>query len=327
MSRDLARMLQGLRAYLGVGTRLTAIVPLSTGHSNETYRLDGIARILRMPPSAEGLLPPYDMAAQHAVLRAMGEAENGPPVPRVHELCTDAAVIGDAFFVMEHLAGEAFEYATPAWLSALPASAPDQMCAQWIGAVTAVHRLPVASMPAAARTVADEARHWLDVARGAQAPALLVDVLQDLLASPPRASGTATPIHGDPKHGNCLWDKSGRLLALLDWEMAGVADPLLDLGYIMQFYDQGEFALGSAGYELPGWWSKARVIDTWQERVGRAAVDLARYEALAVAKVAAIIALGIELYRSGRTQDPRFASWGQIVPGYVALAARCAEGD
>jgi aminoglycoside phosphotransferase (APT) family kinase protein len=122
----------------------------------------------------------------------------------------------------------------------------------------------------------------------------------------------------------CLWDRSGRLLALLDWEMAGIGEPLLDLGYVMQFYDQGEFALGSAGYELPGWWSKQRVIDEWQQATGRSAVDLHRYEALAVAKVAAIIALGLHLYESGRSADERFAGWGRIVPGYVALAARCA---
>ena len=63
MSRDLTRMRGGLRDFLGVGSALTSITALSTGHSNETYKLEGINRILRMPPSKEGLLPPYDMAA------------------------------------------------------------------------------------------------------------------------------------------------------------------------------------------------------------------------------------------------------------------------
>ncbi|MGE0337172.1 MAG: phosphotransferase family protein [Gammaproteobacteria bacterium] len=326
MSRDLARMLSGLRDYLGCGDALTGIVPLSTGHSNETYRLDGIDRILRMPPSKEGLLPPYDMAAQHAVLAAMGNAPDGPPVPQVYELCTDAEVIGDPFFLMAHLRGEAFEYTTPDWLKAGAPEMPDRMCAQWIGAVAAVHRLPVAAMPATARSVRDEAQHWLDVARAAEAPALLVSVLEDLVTNPPRPSGPPTPIHGDPKHGNCLWDRSGRLLALLDWEMAGIADPLLDLGYVMQFYDQGEAALASAGYELPGWWSRARTIAEWERMTGRKVVDLHRYEAIQVAKVAAIIALGVHLYATGRAPDPRFAAWRAVVPPYVALAARCAEG-
>lgn len=326
MSRDLTRMRGGLRDYLGVGSALTSITALSTGHSNETYKLEGIDRILRMPPSKEGLLPPYDMAAQHAVLDAMGKHPAGPPVPKVYELCTEAALIGDPFFIMECLAGEAFEYVTPEWLKALPSATREQMCAQWIGAVAKVHMLPVAAMPAAARTVVEEAQHWLDVARGAEAPAELIGVLEDLVNNPPRASGPPCPIHGDPKHGNTLWNREGRMLALLDWEMAGVSDPLLDLGYVLQFYDQGEAALGAAGYELPGWWSRSRTIDEWQRMTGRTAVDLHRYEALQVAKVAAIIALGVHLYNSGRAPDPRFASWAAIVPPYVALAVRLAAG-
>lgn len=324
MARDPVRLREGLRAFLGCGGALTEVVPLSTGHSNETYRLDGIDRILRMPPSEEGLLPPYDMAAQHRVLAAMGNAPQGPPVPRVFELCTDASVIGDPFFLMECLRGEAFEYTVPAWLERAPPSLADAMCAQWIGAIVSVHRLPTEVMPAAARTAAEEAGHWLDVARRAEAPGLLIEVLEDLLAHPPRASGPPTPIHGDPKHGNCLWDTQGRLLALVDWEMAGVGDPLLDLGYVMQFYDQGEVKLGSAGYELPGWWSRSRTIEEWERLTERRAVDLSRYEALEVAKVAAIVQLGAHLYATGRAPDPRFAVWHTVVPPYVDLAARCA---
>ena len=319
-------MLTSLRTYLGCGDALTAITALSTGHSNETYKLEGINRILRMPPSKEGLLPPYDMAAQHAVLDAMRKQPKGPPVPDVYELCTDAQVIGDEFFIMECLEGEAFEYVTPDWLKALPASVPEAMCAQWIGAVVAVHNLPVSAMPARARSVIEEGQHWLDVARGADAPAALIAVLEDLVAHPPRPSGPPCPIHGDPKHGNTLWNRQGQLMALLDWEMAGVSDPLLDLGYVLQFYDQGEAALGAAGYELPGWWSRSRTIAEWQRMTGRPVVDLHRYEALAVAKVAAIIALGVHLYASGRAPDPRFAAWASVVPQYVALAQRCAAG-
>ena len=83
-------------------------------------------------------------------------------------------------------------------------------------------------MPAAATTVREEASHWRAVAGDAEAPKALLDLLDDLVARPPRASGTPTPVHGDPKHGNCLWRRGGRLLALLDWEMAHVGEPLTD---------------------------------------------------------------------------------------------------
>ena len=316
-------MKKGLRGHLAGGEAITAVVPLSTGHSNETYLLEGLDRILRMPPSEEGLLPPYDMARQHAVLSAVHGWSDGPPVPRVFELCTDAALIGDPFFVMERLRGEAFEYEVPDWLATGSAEVRDSVCAQWMRAVAAVHRAPADRMPVPAMTVAEEAAHWRDVAAAAEAPPLLGEVLDDLAARPPATSGPPTAVHGDPKHGNCLWDR-GRLTALLDWEMAHAGEPLTDLGYLASFYDLGEAAIANAGFALEGWWSRQRMIDEWQKATGRTARDLHRYEALGIGKIAAIISLGYHLFRSGRATDKRFEPWGAAVPPFIKVAARLA---
>lgn len=324
MARDLKRMAEGLRGYLADGKRITGIRALSTGHSNETYLVEGIDRILRMPPSEEGLLPPYDMARQHAILDVVGKAGDGPPVPRMFELCTDADVIGDAFFLMERLDGEAFDHVAPDWMQRAAPATVSGMCAQFMGALTALHRLPASLMPPGARTVEQEIAHWRAVAVQAEAERGLIDLLDSLLANPPSPSGEMTPLHGDPKQGNCLW-KGPELQALLDWEMAGVGEPLTDLGYLLQFYDQGEVAFANAGFELPGWWSREQVIEQWQAATQRSARDLRRYEALALCKVTAIIALGFHLSRSGRASDPRFASWGAVVPLYLGLAERRIE--
>ena len=324
MTRDLEAMTQALRRWVPGGAAITRIIALSTGHSNETYLVEGLDRILRMPPSEEGLLPPYDMAREHAVLKAVGELSGGPPVPRVFELCRDATVLGDPFFLMERLRGEAFEYAVPDWLAVADEGVRDRMCAQWIGAIVALHRMPAAKMPAPATTVRAYALRWREVAAAAEAPKALVELLDDLVVDPPRASGPPTPVHGDPKHGNCLW-QGERLLALLDWEMAHVGEPLTDLGYVVSFYDQGEAALASAGFELPGWWSRSRTIGSWEEGTGRTAVDLRRYEVLAMCKIAAIIALGHHLFRSGRATDKRFENWGAVIPRYLALALARAQ--
>jgi aminoglycoside phosphotransferase (APT) family kinase protein len=323
MARDLEQMTRALRRYLAGGEALTRIVPLSTGHSNETYLLEGVGgsgRILRMPPSEEGLLPPYDMARQHAILKWVGDAEQGPPVPKVFELCTDPKIVGDSFFVMERLDGEAFEYAVPDWVATADQTTRSHMCEQWIGAVTALHRLPAGGMPAETTTVRIEAAHWRAVAGEAAAPKALLDLLDDLVARPPRVSGSPTPVHGDPKHGNCLWKRGGELLAFLDWEMAHVGEPLTDLGYLVSFYDQGEAALASAGFDLPGWWSRERTVAAWEETTNRTALDLRRYEVLGMCKIAAIIALGYHLFQSGRATDRRFEGWGAVIPKFLALA-------
>lgn len=324
MPRDLDQMTRGLQAYLPQGGQITSIVALSTGHSNETYLIEGLDRILRMPPSEEGLLPPYDMARQHAILDAVGKAHNGPPVPLMFELCTDAAVIGDPFFLMQRLEGEAFDHLAPDWMRDAPANTVSAMCRQFVGAVTALHGLPASLMPPGSRDVDQEIAHWLQVAMDAEADPALIDLLTDLRASPPASSGEMTPVHGDPKQGNCLWRKA-ELQALLDWEMAGVGEPLTDLGYLLQFYDQGEVAFANAGFELDGWWSREQVIAHWEAATGRTARDIRRYETLAIAKVTAIIALGFHLARTGRASDPRFAAWGDVIPLYLSLAQARSE--
>jgi aminoglycoside phosphotransferase (APT) family kinase protein len=303
------------------GAAITGVVPLSIGHSNETYLIEGLDRILRMPPCEEGLLPPYDMARQHAVLAAVGASTDGPPVPRVFELCTNPSVLGDPFFIMERVPGEAFEYELPEWLGAAPAELASRMCAQWMAAVAAVHRFPAARMPTPSLTVAEEAAHWRDVAAEADAPPALLDLLDDLVRRPPATSGPPTSVHGDPKPANCLWDR-GRLVALLDWEMAHVGEPLTDLGYLSSFYALHQEATATAGFDLPGWWSHSQVISAWEQATGRVACDITRYEVLGMGKICAIIGLGYHLFRTGQASDPRFAAWGDVLPGYVDLARR-----
>lgn len=325
MLRNPNEILAGLRAYLRDGQNISAIKALSAGHSSGTYLLEGIDRVLRTPPADEAmLLPPYDMARQHGILAAVAGSPAGPPVPTVFELCTDPDVIGEAFFLMERLEGEAFEFHVPTWLARQPETNAHWVCQQWFDALTKLHRMSPDAFPPGGRSVQDEARHWRDVALSAEAPGLLVDVLEDVVQRPPRTSGPPTPIHGDAKHGNCLWNE-GRLVALLDWELAQIGEPLLDLGYILMFQNQGEAGLGNAGYDLPGWWSAEQMVTAWERGTGRSAIDVDRYTILGQAKIAAIISMGYDLYRSGRSSDTRLEGWGAILPPFLALLAERAE--
>jgi aminoglycoside phosphotransferase (APT) family kinase protein len=185
--------------------------------------------------------------------------------------------------------------------------------------------MPKEDMPGPRTTPREEAAHWLDVAREAEAPRLLVELLEDLVESPPRASGPPTPVHGDPKVANCLW-RDGRLAALLDWEMAHVGEPLTDLGYLTSFFDMGEGLFAGRAFALPGWWDRARAVAEWESLTARTAVDLRRYEILGLAKIAAIICLGVHLFRTGRASDPRFGRWERIVPAFLEGMRRRAEG-
>ncbi len=321
MARDNERLADGLRRWLPRGNRITGVRTLSAGHSNETYFVEGLNEILRMPPSEEGLLPPYDMARQHAVMSAVATHAPGIPMPPMLELCTDPDVLGDEFYLMGALPGEAFEYSIPDWLAADPVDGAESVCRQWFDAFTSLNNMPVEHMLPGERTVQEEVDYWLDVSRECEAVPELIGILEDLSARPPRATGPATPVHGDTKHGNCLWHE-GKLTALLDWEMARISEPMLDLGYILMFHDQGPASLGDAGYELPGWWSADRMVAEWEARTGRTAVDIARYTVLGQAKVAAIISVGAHLFRTGRIRDPRFEGFAKLLPAYMDLLQR-----
>lgn len=157
MARDTGRLAEGLRAFLPRGAGITGVKTLSAGHSNETYLVEGLNEILRMPPSEEGLLPPYDMARQHAVLSAVKAHAPSVPLSAMLELSTDPSVIGDEFFLMECVPGDAFEYVTPDWVKADPVAVPDSICRQWFDAVIGLHTMPVREMPPGGRTVQQEA--------------------------------------------------------------------------------------------------------------------------------------------------------------------------
>jgi len=263
--------LRPLRAYVAGGERITGIRTLRAGHSNETYHLEGLDRILRTPPAGPGLMPSYDMARQHAVMRAIRAEPSAPPVPEVFELCTDAAVIGRPFFVMARCDGASTDWKAPAWMVAGGPALRDRLSAQWLDAVQAIHALPVGRMPGAARTPAGDAAAWLELIRDADPPVRLVAMLDDLVERPGPTSGAPACLHGDLKFANFLWS-GGRLTAVLDWEMAAVGEPLTDLGYLLGLWPARPAEPGQMPYtRLPGWWSRQRIIDEWEAGTGRSA--------------------------------------------------------
>jgi aminoglycoside phosphotransferase (APT) family kinase protein len=151
---------------------------------------------------------------------------------------------------------------------------------------------------------------------GCQSP--LIELLEDLVATPPKPSGPPTAVHGDTRHANCLWE-NGILTAFVDWELARVADPLLDLANTLCYFPDGYLPLTTAGFDLPGWWDRRQVVQAWEAGTGRTAVDLPRWEGLAMAKLAAVLAVGADLLTRGLSTDPRFAVWQQTLPQYVEL--------
>ena len=318
-TRDLAHVRTVLASILPDGDRITAITPLIAGHSNETYVIEGLDAILRLPPAADPLLAGHGIVAQAHIYRALGRQPGAPPVPRIEYLCEDAATLGDPFFVMECVAGQAVpDYSIPVWFTDAPAAKREQVSRQWAEAIGKIATLAPLDVLGRAVTPEDNALEWRTMATDANCPQL-VALFDRLLALPAPVSGPPAPVHGDPKIANLMWSDFD-LSAVLDWELAYNGEPLSDLGYMIFFFRPEAYSRQPLP-SLSGMIGRGEVVAAWERSSGRSAAGWAWYEAAAIGKMAAIIAHGYNLAVAGHSDDARFLRWKERLDANMVVMA------
>jgi len=284
--------------------------PAATGFSNDTLLFDlaweeqgrrrSRALVCRVQPTGMGVFPRYDVTQQYRVMDAL--RATAVPVPAMLWLEPDPAPLGSPFFVMERIEGriptDSPPYHSGGWVTEI---APAERRAIWEGAVDVlaeIHRQdPVAlgldfldAPPAGADTVAWQIEHWsryCDWVVGEARQPTLDAALAWLRAHQPRAEGAPRLCWGDSRIGNMVF-QDGRCAAVLDWEMATLGPPEMDLAWFL-FMDRhhGE---GVGAARLAGFPERAETVARWEARVGRPARDLAWWEAFAGFRFAAILA-------------------------------------
>jgi aminoglycoside phosphotransferase (APT) family kinase protein len=302
------------------------VSPIGEGHSNVTFALStGV--VLRRPP--RGPLPPsaHDVLREARLLRAL---EATPVrVPRVLAVCEDAATIGAPFYVMERVAGEVIT-------SSLPPALDDpgqrrRIADELIDALVEVHSVdwrraglegfgkPTGYPERQLRRFTGlwEHNHTRELP---QVDQLALWLRENLPESPP-----ATIVHGDYRLGNTMFAPGApaRLIAIFDWEMATIGDPLADLGYLMSHWlqpgeDMGRFTLHTVT-SLPGFPTRAELIDRYEARAGRPVPDLTWYVTLALWKAVVFMEGNYKRALAGSTDDPYLKSFGA---GVVEIAQR-----
>ncbi|MBS44626.1 MAG: phosphotransferase family protein [Nocardioides sp.] len=308
------------------------------GASNLTYLLrydDGPDLILRRPPSGTKARGAHDMGREYTVQSAL--APVFAPVPAMVGHCTDESVIGSEFYVMEKVDGAILRRDLPE--STTPEQA-DALCRTFFDTVADLHSVDVSAVPAlaalgkgegyVARQVAgwtkrfadartDDTGDWSDVTGwlDAEQPA---DVAQRL-------------IHNDLRLDNLvlrgLDEGEPEVAAVLDWEMATVGDPLMDLGgalaYWVQADDDEMFRLTRRQpTNAPGMWTRAEVVERYCARAGLSVTpeQWRFYEVFGVFRLAVIIQQIWYRYANGQTTNPAFEHFGVMV-GY--LEQRCRQ--
>ncbi len=336
-------VLEPLEAFLdahGLGAGPVAAEPIGEGHSNVTYALrrGDADLVLRRPPRPP--LPPsaHDMLREAALLRKLHAA--GVRVPRVLAVCEDPAAIGMPFYVMERLHGVVVTRELPPALGAH--GVRSQIGRELVDALVEVHAVDVraAGLEGLGRPggyLERQLRRFASIWEQQRTRTLPeVDRLHAWLAERLPASPAATVVHGDFRLGNAMLDRQppARLLAVFDWEMATLGDPLADLGYLCATWarpddEENPMLELSAVTRLHGFLPPEELVERYALRSGRDVEGLRWYEVLALWKAAVFLESSYRRYLDGTTDDPYFARLDDGVPALAraALARTAAAGS
>jgi aminoglycoside phosphotransferase (APT) family kinase protein len=329
-----------LEAYLdrlGLGSGPVEAEPVGEGHSNVTFlvRREGGEWVLRRPPR-----PPLPPSA-HDVLREAGLLQAIQPTaartPRVLAACDDERVIGAPFYVMERVHGDVVT-------TAVPPALDDEAGRRAIGeelvdALVEVHGVdwracglegfgkPTGYLDRQLRRFSGLWEHN----RTRELPVL--DRVTAWLGEHRPDSGEATIVHGDYRLGNTMFAPGApaRLVAIFDWELATIGDPLADVGYLLATWAQeGDpqspiSALGGIT-RGPGFPSRAELVARYEAGSGRSMSDVPWYMTLALWKSAVFLEGSYKRRLAGTTDDPFFDLLETGVPQIAERAWEIAQG-
>ena len=317
MSRDNAELRRILSGLLLSEAPITAVTPMTTGVSNDTYLIEGPDLILRLPPAAGAMLDGHDVIGQARIYAALGNTPGAPPVPRILLVEESADLLAAPFFIMGRIAGESVsDIDMQPWFTDASDAVRNIMCRDWVSAFANLAHLSPLVVLGAPVSPEDDLRMWQRFADGAQCPQL-ADMIERLLRTPAPISGEPAVIHGDSKLSNLMWDDY-RISAMLDWEMSLNGDPLADLGYMLYLFES-DYHAATRAPKLPGMLKRDEVITLWERVSGRSAEGIIWHEIAQIAKITAIIAEGSNMLTTGRSNDPKLAYFKQNLDYYLSV--------
>ena len=307
--------------------------PIAGGHSNLTVRVtgaDGRRFVLRRPPLGHVLASAHDMGREHRIIAGLQASD--VPVPPVHGLCEDPTVNGAPFYVMDFVDGHVLRDPD----TAARALTPEARAVASRSLVDTMARIHAVDLDAAG--LADLGRHDGYIARQLKRwhgqwvqqktrDLAVVDEVHDALAERIPDQGPATIVHGDYRLDNCMVDDAGEVVAVLDWEICTLGDPLADLGMLQVYWtgpgDEPSAWTGSAT-SVDGFWDRGRLVERYAEVSGRDVSELPYYVAFAYWKLACILE-GVYARYLGGALGERDRSELEPFAAQVEAAAQRAE--
>lgn len=259
MEFDLARLEEWAGRHVEGFSGPLSVRQFRGGQSNPTYVLITPDRqyVLRRKPPGALLASAHAVDREYRVIKALGE-HSDVPVARAYALCTDESVIGSWFYVMAHMPGRVL------WDPALPEIAREERRAYYdsmVGALASLHRVDpeaagLADYGKPSQYLERQIARWSkqyheDTAAGRfESMDRLIEWLPRHL---PKEEPEARVVHGDYRLDNVMFEAGGpRVIAILDWELSTLGDPLADFAYHLMAYRMPAAFRGLAGADLAG---------------------------------------------------------------------------
>jgi len=302
-----------------------AIQQFPSGHSNLTYLISFGDRemVLRRPPSGTKAKSAHDMGREYRVLSALKEAY--PYCPRTMAYTEDTSIIGCPFYVMERIRGIVVRREFPPGIGESPEKISN-LCRKLIEVHHELHaidyrKVGLENFGKPAGYVERQVNGWSERYRAARTPDApdCEDIMAWLQAEMPPDSDQPAIIHNDFKLDNVVLDPDtpGKIIGVLDWEMATLGDPLMDLGgslaYWVEKADPPEMlAIKFMPTDTKGALTRDELVCYYAELSGRTVDNYDFYYCFGLFRLAVIAQQIYYRFYHGQTRDKRFEAliWG-----------------
>jgi aminoglycoside phosphotransferase (APT) family kinase protein len=330
------------RLAVKLGEQFDAAAPMTVeqfpgGHSNLTYllRFGHQEFVMRRPPF--GPVPPkaHDMARECRILEMIHPVF--PLAPEPYVLCEDASIVGSTFYLMERRHGLVVRHEEPPEL-AEQIETRRRVSEAMVDALADLHLVDItanglSSLGKPTGFVERQVRGWSQRWEGSKTSEQPeMDLLaQWLVERLPPDPARPTLLHGDYKLDNVMLDAHdpGRLVAVFDWEMSAIGDPLVDLGILLAYWIHTAPASQSDSLTSvtlrPGWFTREEIFERYAARTGCDLTKIEFYEVFALFKLAVVLQQIFFRYHRGQTDDARFANLDKRVAWLAGIATTLAK--
>ena len=291
-----------------LGARVLSLEAVPEGHSGFTYFVtaDSGDYVLRIPPPGTRIAGPADVVRQGRIMSALHDA--GLPAPAIRMMNSDPVIDGRPFILMERVDGARIE----------PTGQREEPIQIATSAVQNLKRLQ--SLPLDKTGIGDEDAVTLQVEmmrwamlmqRAPEELTTRAGELGGLLAAQVPAERRPTLVHGDYHYGNMLF-RGAEVVAILDWEIAQIGQPLIDLGCLCIVAIRRQYQ----GAPNPGG-AISVSMDELYDLYGVGADEMRWFAAMSLYKYASIFGYNLMLHRKGRRPDPMYEGLTDTITGMI----------